>query len=105
MARRHDVNGRFAQAVELFRSGKLGEAAAIFAAIAAAGGARAAEARDYLARIAAFRGGKVPVPRSLKIKRVKAARKRLKKRIKGKKGGHARVRIDRHGKLGRCGSD
>jgi CHAT domain len=93
MAKLNDNAKRFARAVALFRAGKFTEAAAIFAKIAAKGGALAAKARAYLARITASRGGKAPVARRAKGKRVKAAKparkpaKKLKKKPKRKKGG------------------
>jgi CHAT domain len=53
MVARKDVKQLFAQAVALYNRRKLAEAAALFRKVAAAGGELAAQARLYLARIAA----------------------------------------------------
>jgi CHAT domain len=79
MAKRDGERQRFEQAVALYRAGEFVKAGALFRAIAAGGGALAAKARAYLARIDAAKAGTGAGAAARGVKRPKTAKRRIKK--------------------------
>jgi hypothetical protein len=81
MAAKDSLQERFAEAIALFNAGKLEQAAALFRTIAATDDAFAAEAKDYLSRIATMlaRPPKTSGAGPPKSKRKKAAKRAAKK--------------------------